>query len=137
MVDRPHTPDAIALCRRTLEAFVLIALILVAGCGSPLSAEQKQAMARIQSLGGKINTEGGGYNVTFSGSSIENDDLAILAKIPALRELDLRGTRITDEGLVHLRKLESMTILRLERTTVTKEGIDKLTKSLPNLVVMH
>ncbi len=116
-------------------AACLLLAVATSGCGSPLTPQQKEAIGKIQSLGGKINLEGGGYNVDLAGVSIEDDDLVHLKHMPALREVDLRGTLITDKGLEHLHGIETLTIIRIERTTVSREGADRLQKAMPDLSI--
>jgi hypothetical protein len=120
-----------------VAAACLLLAVASGGCGSPLTPAQKGAIGKIQDLGGKINFEGGGYNVDLSGVLIEDADLAYLKDVPGLREVDLRGTRISDDGLKHLHGIETMTIVKIERTTVSPQGAEQLQQALPDLDVRY
>ncbi len=86
-----------------LLLFAALAAAVVAGCGSPLTPEQKAAITKVQRMGAKINVRYGGYEVDLRGSNVANDELVALKDIDNLKSIDLRDTNITDEGLVHLK----------------------------------
>jgi hypothetical protein len=123
--------------RRWLALACLLAIGCVNGCGASVSEEQKAAIARIQDLGGRVNYKRGGYEVDLNRSSVENQDLAQLAKIPNLKTVTLDGTRISDEGLQHLHAISSLEFVTLRTTAVTSEGIANLKKALPNVIVTY
>ena len=112
----------------------LTALALI-GCGAGLSDEHKRAAQRVQELGGQVNYERGGYEVSLNGTGVENADLAVLKNIPNLKHLDLRSTHIDDEGIVHLAQLTTLRDLQLSRTQVSRDGFEKLKQSLPDTYI--
>lgn len=68
--------------------------------------------------------------------SVADDDLALLAGMPRLRELILSGAPVTDEGLEHIGKLRQLESLWLNGTKITDAGLPKL-RSLVNLKQLH
>ena len=94
-------------------------------------------------------------------TSIDDDDLAIVAGIKGLKvlslaytrigdaglarlaglggldRLELRGTRITDAGLAALTDLSKCTYLGVEQTGVTPEGIASLSARFPMIRISH
>jgi Leucine-rich repeat (LRR) protein len=60
--------------------------------------------------------------LSFEGSKINGDGLAVLKSLPALKSLSLNGTRITDKSLKHLLGLKNLTILLLNDTDVSDDG---------------
>ena len=115
--------------------WLLLASLLVgllAGCGSPVSPEQLEAMSKLQALGARINSKRGGYEVELDETTVADRDLVHLQKIVNLKNVDLTGTRITDAGLEYLKPIKSLEYVILTRTTVTPEAVDELRKALPN-----
>ena len=123
--------------RRGLPIAALLAVGAWSGCGGVVSAEQKEAMARITDLGGRVNFKRGGYEIDLTKTPVENKDLVHLKKIPNLKNVDLTGTRITDAGLEYLRSIDTLEFVYLQRTIVTREGAESLRKSLPRAEVNH
>ncbi|MGD9720020.1 MAG: hypothetical protein AB7O59_02255 [Pirellulales bacterium] len=117
--------------------WLLFSGALVAGCGLGITPEHQAALAKVQQLGGKINSEGGGYKLVLTGTQVEDADLEGLQHVANLTEIDLRGTRITDAGLPHLQAISTLKFVRIERTNITREGADRLEKSRPDLDVMR
>lgn len=68
--------------------------------------------------------------------SVVDDDLALLAGMPRLRELFLAKAPITDAGLEHIGKLTQLENLYLYDTKITDAGLPKL-RSLVNLKHLH
>ena len=102
------------------------------GCGG-VSPEQKQALQRVQELGGRVNVKRGGYEVDLTKSPVEDKDLVVLKDISNIKTLNLSGTRVTDAGLAHLTVLTSLEFLDLRTTTTTPQGAEGLKKALPNV----
>ena len=124
-------------CRRlTLALACLLAMTIASGCGST-SPEHKQALAKIQEVGGRVNIKRGGYEADFTRTAVEDDDLANLKHIANLKNVDVQGTRITDAGLVHLREITTLEIVDLRRTKVTRKAVEELRKALPNAQIEH
>jgi hypothetical protein len=121
--------------QRWLALAFLLSIGASGGCGGSVSQEQKEVIARIQDLGGRVNYKRGGYEVDLSKSSVENQDLPQLTKIPNLKTLSLDGTRIDDQGLQHLYAISSLEYITLRTPAVTRKGIADLKKALPNVIV--
>ena len=69
--------------------------------------------------------------------NLTNTDLAHLAKLPLLEELDLAGTgRVNDAGLAHLANAPHLRYLMLHGETFTDAGIAHL-KNCPSLRILH
>ena len=64
--------------------------------------------------------------VRFSGGTVSDDDLKLLAPFPDLTAVHLPGTSITDDGLKRLRPLGRLRTLDLRRTRVTDAGLTEL-----------
>jgi Leucine Rich repeat len=73
--------------------------------------------------------------LTLSGNRITDQGLALIARMPALENLDLDATDVTDAGLVHLQSLKKLKTLALGGTRVTQEGVKTLQKALPGLEI--
>ncbi len=56
-------------------------------------------------------------NVNFK--PIDDGDLALLAKTPSLRHLNLGKTAVTDEGLKHIGKIVGLEWIDVNQTRVT------------------
>lgn len=86
--------------------------------------------AMVTRLGGTFEVEGPEatlVKIDLHRTEVADEDLAILAAIESLRELDLRLTKITDAGVRHLGGLTRLETLNLFRTNVTDEGLAMLT----------
>jgi len=57
---------------------------------------------------------------------INDDALALLARVPEVQMIGLSNTEITDQGLVHLKGLRNVWCLQLESTEITDAGMEKL-----------
>jgi len=67
----------------------------------------------------------------LSGTSIDDDGLAELSRMPSLKELLVARTRIGDAGLAHLTHLKTLRQLRIKQTQATAAGIARLHAALP------
>jgi hypothetical protein len=112
--------------------------------------EQRQAVEAIQKLGGKVlydyqrpdpnqpnlyDPEALPKNpdafhpvvfVDLSDTQTTDEDLKVLAKLPALENLSLSRTQITGRGLAHLKDLKKMRCLGLWKTRVDDAGLKHL-----------
>lgn len=134
------TRSSLASRRRAFVGVLhLVAALALAitGCGGGVSPEQKAALAKIQSLGGKVNYEEGGYTIDLNGTAVEDADLGVLKDIANVKRVYLKGTVITDAGLEHLQKLSGLDRIIIERTLVTPDGLATLKKALPKTEVLH
>ncbi len=125
----PNQRAGIVLC--------LLTAAVMSGCGNGMTPEQKQAISKLQGIGGRINFKGSGCKVDMTKTPVEDKDLVHLRNVPHLVSLDLQGTRITDAGLEHLRSIESLEFVSLQRATVTREGVEQLRKALPKTEVTY
>jgi hypothetical protein len=116
---------------------VLTLVGLIVGCGTSLTPEQTAAISKLQSLGGQVNFNHGGYEVSLRGTQTEDRDLVHLQKIPNLKTLDLQATRITDAGLAYLEPIQTLEYVVLSRTAVTDAGVENLKKSLSKTEFMQ
>jgi Leucine-rich repeat (LRR) protein len=67
-------------------------------------------------------------SLDLSSTSVSDEDLKSLEKLPTLKALDLQGTWVTDKGIKSLEKLTALKSLSLNGTRVTNEGIKSLEK---------
>jgi internalin A len=125
----PNQRAGIVLC--------LLTAAVLSGCGGGMTPEQKQAIIKLQGIGGRVNFKGSGCKVDMTKTPVEDKDLVHLRNIPHLVSLDLEGTRITDAGLEHLRSIESLETVSLQRSTVTPEGVEQLRKAMPKTEVTY
>ncbi len=70
----------------------------------------------------------------LSTSGVMDDDLAMLASLPALRRLTLRRTRVTGAGFAQLASME-LEYLDVELTAVTKKSVEELQAANPGIDV--
>ena len=96
-------------------------------------ADDQAAIDSIKKNGGLVLPSLGKENqwdIQFQlrGRNLTDDELADVARLGNVVELNLRDTKITSAGLVHLKGLAKLTRLHLERTNVGDEGIANLTK---------
>jgi len=67
----------------------------------------------------------------LSATEISDEGLQYLSGLTQLKYLALNRTNVADEGLKHLSGLTRLHTLWLDETKVTKKGVDKLQKALP------
>lgn len=72
------------------------------------------------------------YSEGFAGPLITDRGIESLVRMPALRELDLTGSRITDHGLESIASLDTLQVLRLMRTPVSAQAVDRFRKLRPD-----
>jgi hypothetical protein len=72
------------------------------------------------------------YGLDVSGTKFTDDDLATLAQVRHIKELNLAGTPITDAAIRHLQSMDYLSKLDVSRTRLTNEGVNGLS-SLVNL----
>lgn len=111
-------------------------LLLHVGCFGPRGGQA--ARERIAELGGKVGisgktTSGSIISVSLEGTSVTDDDLAILENLPGLQKVNLCYTNISDAGLRHLEGLTELRVVRLKQTRVTEDGLQRLRRALPKV----
>ena len=60
-----------------------------------------------------------------------------VARVPCLRELDLRKTPVSDAGLPHLHAARSLRLIELEETRVSSTAVAALQDALPGCVILR
>jgi mono/diheme cytochrome c family protein len=118
--------------------------LLVATATAVALADQKSATAKIEQLGGQVMAiakDDPKVRVvipakTFEGKALKDADLAPLAELGNVVELDLKWAEISDAGLAHLKGLTQLESLHLEKTKVTDAGLAHL-KGLEHLQYLN
>ncbi len=100
---------------------------------APVSAEEKQVIAKLEELGAKVDLDQAGHVrlLELGKSEATDDDLAMLIELPQLESLDITGGKITPAGIQHVTRLTGLQRLYLNDIPVTNkamESIAKLTK---------
>jgi hypothetical protein len=154
MAPKPGSPRSGRRMRfgiKTLFAIVTILCVLLAMIARPLveAHRHRGLIAQVTSLGGKVSHLGWVsrpfspsrallamvdvsyanypvYGLDFSGTKLNDDDLALINQVEHIRELILRNTQISDEGLPYLQKVRLLRSLDLRGTTVTDRGLAHL-----------
>ena len=133
------------IAARLLMPSLLVAFTLC-GCSAKRSAEpaqtavqadQSEAIAQIEKLGGKVVIDGQSpdkpvISVDFNNSHVTDAALSHLAGLTKLRVLDLSWTEVTSAGLAHLKRLTKLQSLNLTSTKITDAGLVRLA-ALPAL----
>ncbi|MFC1758715.1 hypothetical protein ACFL2H_08095, partial [Planctomycetota bacterium] len=127
------------MIRTPFFAFPLTLLLFI--CSSQASADEKSAIAAIESAGGSVRViaqDSDNKEAAFhlSGKDLKDDGLGNLKEVKNLIWLNLRSTQITDAGLAQLSEIKTLTRLHLELTNVTDAGMAHL-KSLENLEYLN
>lgn len=122
-------------------AIVLLSASVPALGETERSQAQRDAIASIQEKGGlvlEVAQNDPSLDIAFHLASepAEDGDLAALAQLTNVVNLNLRKTAVTDAGLAHLKGLKTLQRLHLEKTAVTDAGLEHL-KGLTNLVYLN
>lgn len=107
--------------------------------GFQFDSYQVKAMVfddQVAALFQQANTFDEFSNLSFSGASLNEQDLVNIGRIKGLRELDLDGTPIRDSWLAHLSQLTKLSNLDLLNTPISDEGLQHL-KSLTALEYLY
>ena len=115
---------------RLLWSFLWLSACL-AGCGARPTAEQAEAIAAIERLGGKLKFADDRpgrpvIEIALGGTAASDADLACLARFPELETLSLFDSSIGDAGIAELKPLANLRTLYLGRTKITDAGLDAL-----------
>jgi len=99
------------------------------------------AIAQVQAKGGrviKLAQDDDRLEISYhlSDQEIKDVNLAPLAKLTKVYQVNLRGTKITDAGLKYLAGLKSLVHLHLEKTAITDAGLKHLV-GLQNLTYLN
>ncbi|GBD35949.1 hypothetical protein HRbin36_01065 [bacterium HR36] len=109
--------------------------------GLPISDVEKKAVARLQQAGVLVlrlamNTNWLYADFSLRHQPVRDDELALLADIPNLVELNLAGTNVGDAQMLLVGKLPHVRVLKLQKTAVTNVGLKSL-RSLRYLEVLN
>ena len=137
----------ILACRRGIFQFSIrgLLLLITVVCGLAIwqqnqSVSQKDAVAKINQLGGAVQTYLGSDGRPQSLAQIVRrpiwpQQLRYLQSIPNLKRLDLDYTKIGDFGMGYVGKLTDLQFLDVEDTDITDAGLKRLS-SLQALQVL-
>jgi hypothetical protein len=114
---------------------------LITGCGQPaVHPDETAAVAAILKLGGKVeyapDADRRVVKVYLHDTPVRDADLAVLEKLPKLKNLFLGRTQIGDAGLEHLKNAAQLETLSLNGTGVTDAGLKSLIE-LKNLKTLN
>jgi predicted amidohydrolase/CubicO group peptidase (beta-lactamase class C family) len=88
---------------------------------------REAALATIERLGGRVFRESGRViEVDLARTAVTDADLALIARLEDITDLNLEETAIGDEGVAHLSSLEKLEWLNLYRTRVGDDGLGAL-----------
>ena len=109
---------------------LLLALLLgpVLGWAAEPKADEANAIAEIEKLGGKVTRDEKSpdrrvISVDLSTRNVTDQWLACLQGLPQLQSLRLRITQVTDAGLIHVAGLTRLQLLDLAYTKITDPGL--------------
>jgi hypothetical protein len=139
-----HNKEFAAMIRLFSICAVLgtISLGLATAQEKPARTEaENAAIAQIKKSGGQVMELAQNdprLDVAFhlADGKITDAELAPLAGLPQVAQLNLRGREITNAGLAYLKNLKGLIRLHLEKTKVTDDGLQEL-KGLENLEYLN
>jgi hypothetical protein len=123
----PQKPQRFQFELQTLLLFVVLLSATMSWYGVHYRRQQAetQALAKLSPFAPTVINRGTYFHVDFSRCAIKpgDADLAPLAELPRLTDLDLVGAPISDGGLALLSGLRSLKHLYLDQTAVTDNGL--------------
>lgn len=125
---------------RTLLIFALFVAVASGWVGMKLrqARREQQTVAKLAQFAPVIRYRGIFVDkLDFSRSPTKpgDADLACLADLERLGQLDLTGAPVTDAGLKHLRSPKSLRFVLLSGTSVTRAGVQDLKAAVPKVDV--
>ena len=92
------------------------------------TARRATALADLKALGARVSADDAGsiFAVDLAQTAVTDADLAAVAQLPRLRELNLRETLVSDPGLEAVAGLGNLEFLGLTGTLVTDAGLQHL-----------
>jgi mono/diheme cytochrome c family protein len=101
--------------------------------GPSPSADELKAVEELARRGIKARPLAAGINwrrvdLRSVADKVSAEDLAKLARIPSIQELNLAGVPLRDADLANIAELKNLTVLHLENTPITDEGLTHLSK---------
>lgn len=100
----------------------------------PTSAQSRTAVKLLSFLGTpeQMRLLRGTHEVDFTDTVTTDLEVSNVARVPGLRDLNLRGTHVTDQGIAELRSTQ-LEGLNVSGTTVSDYSLAALPKTLRNL----
>ena len=103
------------------------AALLLFAVSAAADEKRDAALAMVSRLGGTVTLDGTKVvKVDLKKTAATDDDIALLAALPELRELNVFRTAMTDKGLAALEDLEHLETLLMGGTKVTDAGLAAL-----------
>ena len=68
---------------------------------------------------------------------IDDDSMRILADLPELNRLHIKGTHVTDAGLEHIAKMKNLRVLEIDPDRFSAGALDRLRQRLPDLKIVN
>ena len=120
---------------------MLLTCLLLIGFTCVASADEAEAIAAIEKLGGSVrqiaqDSENKEAAFHLSGKELTDDGLGAVKEIKNLIWLNLANTKVSDAGLKHLSEIKTLTKLHLEKTQIGDAGLKHL-KGLDNLEYLN
>ena len=120
-----------------MKGMLTAIFVLLLWLGSPgaqaaeTSDAEKQAIEKIEQAGGTVreiaqNDDRLEVNFQLTGESVTDEDVAPVAGLSNVHELQLGRTSVTDAGLAHIKGLAALSRLHLENTKVGDAGLAHL-----------
>src|SRR5262249_46029726 len=116
---------------RTSAWGILFVVLALAFSPQGARAEEEDLRARLKAMDGYYQEDEKLpgrpiYSLKLGGSSADETQFSVLARLTSLRELDLSNCQITDATLSHLRKLSKLSDLDLSGAKISDAGLDAL-----------
>ena len=68
---------------------------------------------------------------------IDDESMRILADLPGLNRLHIKGTHVTDAGLEHIAKMKNLRVLELDIDQFSTTALDRLRQQRPDLKIVN
>jgi len=144
---------------RTLLILVTVIAVFLGYLGSRMHEvrEQQRVVAWVKEQGGRViyfqlckewdsphgptwiriiagdGWDASGVRIDLRGTSVTDDDLAILRDIEKLTVLDISGTKVSDKGLKCIALCPDLRLVLFENSDITRNGFSKLRESRPSV----
>ncbi len=110
-------------CRVEFEVDPLLAVLATGSGTKPVTLS-----AAIERIGGTVEDDGRGLEVTMTETQLTDAGLARVAGLPGLSRLILAGTPVTGAGLRALQPVSALRVLDLSGTAITDRASDHLSR---------
>ena len=124
--------------RLSILCFVLLAIILVAGCPDPsgldVLSEPETVQGLVERLDGtlKTNRDGEIIGIVIESNELTIDDMQLIAQLPDLESVRLKSAFLDDQFVEALSGLTQLKSVDIESTNITDRSLEIL-KELPNI----